>query len=100
MHRDLTVIVLWINTLAFEYWSLKCDWGCVCAQFLNPRIMIRGKGASVPKGHINNWFWEKEDLMQSLPLKISKGTSMQACVVICHWLSVFARNFGCDLELR
>lgn len=43
-------------------------------QFLNPHIMVK-KGASVPAGHINEWFWEgdvRDHLLKKLPKDVAR----------------------------
>ena len=43
-------------------------------QFLNPHIMVK-KGASVPAGHINEWFWEgdaRDHLRKKLPKDVAE----------------------------
>jgi broad specificity phosphatase PhoE len=39
------------------------------SEFLNPWIMVK-KGGTLPEGNINNWFWEKGNMRDSLTAKL------------------------------
>ncbi|KAK9814497.1 hypothetical protein WJX72_006792 [[Myrmecia] bisecta] len=50
-----------------EHWTVSCG---VC-ELLYPRIMVKN-GARLPEGHINDWFWERGSMQDSLPPKLPK----------------------------
>ena len=46
-------------------------------QFLNPGILVKKPG-KLPEGHINEWFWEKGNMKDTLPVKLPGGELLPA----------------------